>query len=177
MAASRNVGSTGGSRPSSRGKNGRFALWCFVGFVVLVVDQLTKLWAERTFEPGTYLPVFKGFNLLIAHNTGAAFSFLADAGGWQRWLFSGLAAAVIVAVVVLVRRHADKTLFSLALTLIAAGALGNLIDRSVHGYVIDFIDLYWNEWHWPAFNVADIAICAGAAGVVLDELRGVSKGR
>lgn len=153
----------------------RFALWLLLGFVILAADQATKFYFEHQFAPGDYLPVFKGFNLVLAHNTGAAFSFLADAGGWQRWGFTGLALVVVVAMLVLLWRHNNQKLFSLSLTLIAAGAFGNMIDRAVYGFVIDFLDFYWQGWHWPAFNIADIAICAGAAGLVLDEILGVQK--
>ena len=126
-------------------------------------------------DPGDVIPVCPGFNFVLAHNRGAAFSFLAGASGWQTWLFSLIALGVIAAVLRLLWKHSDRRLFSLALTLIAAGALGNFLDRSLSGYVVDFIDLYWQGWHWPAFNVADIAICAGAVGIVIDELRGVSR--
>ena len=95
-------------------------------------------------------------------------------GGWQRWALSGFALLVVVLATRLLWRHGERRLFSLALTLIVAGALGNLLDRMTSGYVIDFLDFYWRSWHWPAFNVADIAICAGAAGIVIDELLGVS---
>lgn len=155
----------------------RFSLWIALGFLVLALDQGSKFWFEHTFEPGSRLPVCPGFNLVLAHNSGAAFSFLADAGGWQRWLFSGLAAAVVVTILVLLWKHNGKKLFSLALTLVMAGALGNLIDRAVYGFVIDFLDFYVGNWHWPAFNVADIAICLGAGLMVLDELLGVSRER
>ena len=121
------------------------------------------------------LPVCTGFNLVLAHNTGAAFSFLADAGGWQRWAFTALAAAVIAAMTVLLWRHNHVKLFSLSLTCIAAGAMGNMIDRAVYGFVVDFLDFYWQGWHWPAFNVADIAICLGAFFLILEERRGVRK--
>lgn len=155
----------------------RFSLWIVLAFVLLVLDQSSKFWFEHSFEPGERLPVFPGFNFVLAHNNGAAFSFLADAGGWQRWLFSGLAFAVVVTILVLLWKHNGKKLFSLALTLIMAGALGNLIDRAVYGFVIDFLDFYVGTWHWPAFNVADIAICLGAGLVVLDEILGVSRER
>lgn len=150
----------------------KFALWMGLALVLLVIDQVTKIHFETSFSLGQVEPVFAGFNLVLAHNTGAAFSFLADAGGWQRWAFTGLALAVIVAMIVLLARNSHRTLMSLALTLIAAGAMGNMIDRAVYGYVVDFLDFYWQGWHWPAFNVADIAICGGAFFLILDELRG-----
>ncbi|MDO5532079.1 signal peptidase II [Sutterella sp.] len=188
-AASRPAGSTGrsagGSGASSSPKpsrpsgptTGKFALWTFLGFLVFVLDQVTKFWFERHLDPGDIHPVFPCFNLTLAHNYGAAFSFLAEMGGWQRWVLSAFALVVVVVVLRLLKRHSDRKLFSLALTLIAAGAIGNLADRVTSGYVIDFLDFYWRNWHWPAFNVADVAICTGAAGIVLDELLGLRKDR
>lgn len=155
----------------------RFSLWLLLGLVILVLDQVTKFYFEHSFLPGDSVPVFQGFNLVLAHNTGAAFSFLADAGGWQRWGFTGLALVVVSAMLALLWRHNNQKLFSLSLTMIAAGAFGNMIDRAVYGFVIDFLDFYWQTWHWPAFNVADIAICLGAAGLVLDELLNVKNRR
>ncbi len=160
----------GAGRPSGL----RFSLWALLGLVVLVIDQATKFWFERHLDPGDVLAVLPGFNLVLAHNYGAAFSLLAQMGGWQRWALSGFALLVVVLATRLLWRHGERRLFSLALTLIVAGALGNLLDRMTSGYVIDFLDFYWRSWHWPAFNVADIAICAGAAGIVIDELLGVS---
>ena len=112
---------------------------------------------------------------MLAHNRGAAFSFLANAGGWQQGLFVTLAFVIIISMVRLLWQYNHRTLFALALTLIAAGAAGNLLDRVGYGYVVDFIDLHWAGWHWPAFNVADIAICLGAFAFIVDELRGVRK--
>ena len=138
----------------------------------------SKFWFERHLDPGDFVPVIDGFfNLTLAHNYGAAFSFLASMGGWQRWLFSAIALAVIVVALRLLWKHSRQTLFALSLTLILSGALGNLIDRSLWGYVIDFLDFYLGTWHWPAFNIADTAICLGAAGIIIDELIGVSKER
>lgn len=140
---------------------GRFALWSVLGTAILVLDQVSKFWFERNLDPGIQLPVTSFFNFVLAHNRGAAFSFLADAGGWQHGLFVTLAFVVIILMVRYLWFYNHRTLFALALTLVAAGAAGNLIDRVAHGYVIDFIDLHWQGWHWPAFNVADIAICTG----------------
>lgn len=156
---------------SARPTPAKFAAWLCLELFVLGIDQATKIWFEQNFSLGEVLPVCTGFNLVLAHNTGAAFSFLADAGGWQRWAFAALAAAVIVAMIVLLVRNSHRKLLSLSLTLIAAGALGNMIDRTVYGYVVDFLDFYWQGWHWPAFNVADVAICGGAFFLIVDELR------
>ncbi|WP_295480863.1 signal peptidase II [uncultured Sutterella sp.] len=160
-----------GGRPGGA----RFALWAFLGFLVLSLDQATKFWFERALDPGDVIAVFPGFNFVLAHNYGAAFSFLAEMGGWQRWVLSAFAFAVTAVVLRLLWKHNARTLFSLSLTLIAAGAVGNLCDRVSAGYVIDFLDFYWRNWHWPAFNVADVAICLGAAGIVVDEIRGASR--
>lgn len=149
--------------------------WMFLGALVLVLDQATKFWFEHRLDPGDVVDVLPGFSLVLAHNYGAAFSLLAQMGGWQRWLLSGFAVVVIGFIFRMLRRHGDRTLFCLALVLIGAGALGNLCDRILLGYVVDFIDLHWRNWHWPAFNVADIAICTGAAGIVLDEFRGAGR--
>lgn len=153
----------------------KFSLRTLFGFLVLSLDQATKFWFERAFDPGDIHPVLPGFNLVLAHNYGAAFSFLAEMGGWQRWVLSAFALVVVFVVLRMLWRHNARFLFSLSLTLIGAGALGNLCDRMTSGYVIDFLDFYWRNWHWPAFNVADIAICMGAAGIVIDEFRHVNK--
>lgn len=154
-----------------------FSLWLAFIALWVIFDQATKAYFEARLDPWESIPVAPSFNFVLAHNRGAAFSFLADAGGWQRWLFGTLAVAVVAGLLVMLWKHNGKRLFSLAASLICAGALGNLIDRAVHGYVIDFIDLYWRGWHWPAFNVADIAICAGCAFFIWDELRSVSRSR
>lgn len=113
----------------------RFSLWFFFGFLIVVLDQATKFYFEHAMDPGDVIPVAPGFNFVLAHNRGAAFSFLANAGGWQRWFFTILAAAVVIFVLRLLWKHGGKRLFSLSLTLIAAGAAGNLIDRALAGYV------------------------------------------
>jgi len=112
-----------------------------------------------------------------AHNTGAAFSFLAAAGGWQRWFFTALGVAAAVFIVWQLRAHAGQKLFCFALASILGGAVGNVIDRVVHGYVVDFLDFHWHGWHFPAFNVADSAITVGAACLILDELLRVRRAR
>ncbi len=166
------------SRPGRSGASPlRFSLWIFLGACLVVLDQATKFWVAHEFTFGETRPVLPFMNLVLAYNRGAAFSFLAGAGGWQRWLFLGLGALVVVAVIVFLWRFSTKTLFALSLTLLAAGATGNMFDRLVYGHVIDFLDFYWAAWHWPAFNVADTLICLGAGGIVLDELLGLSRGR
>ena len=145
--------------------------WLWLSGLVIGLDQSSKWLAERLLVPGQAVPVLPCFNLTLLYNTGAAFSFLAQAGGWQRWFFLLLSLAISIVLVIWIGRlQRGQTLLALALSLILGGAVGNLIDRVVHGHVIDFIDLYYDRWHWPAFNVADSAITVGAILLVLDNL-------
>jgi len=147
--------------------------WLWLSGLVIALDQSSKWLAERLLVPGQPIPVLPCFNLTLLYNTGAAFSFLAQAGGWQRWFFLLLSLTISLVLVIWIGRlQRGQTLLALALSLILGGAVGNLIDRVVHGHVIDFIDLYYNHWHWPAFNVADSAITVGAILLVLDNLYG-----
>lgn len=150
--------------------------WYALAVLVVVLDQLSKLWIAAHFEFGEVLPVLPVFDLVLAHNTGAAFSFLHDAGGIQRWLFSGIAIAASVWIVMLLRKHAAERWFALALTLILGGALGNLVDRIAYGYVIDFLSFHWAEHYFPAFNLADSAITLGALLLIGDSFRGKTHG-
>jgi signal peptidase II len=136
--------------------------------LVIVLDQLSKRWISSHFANGESVSVTPFFNLSLAHNQGAAFSFLNDAGGWQRWMFSGIAAGASVWIIRLLNRHRGQMLFCFALALIMGGALGNLADRILYGYVVDFLDFYWDVHHFPAFNLADSAITCGAALLLLD---------
>ena len=145
--------------------------WLSLSALVIVLDQLSKAWITNHFAYGENLTVFSTFNLVLAHNTGAAFSFLSDAGGMQRWLFSIIAVIASVWIISLLRKHASQLLFSLALSLILGGALGNLIDRIVYGYVVDFLSFHWGEHYFPAFNVADSAITCGAFLMILDSFK------
>lgn len=145
--------------------------WLVLAVLVIALDQASKLWISSHFMYGESLPLIPYFNFVLAHNTGAAFSFLSDAGGWQRWFFSLIALVAAVWIVRLLRQHAHETLFCLSLALVLGGALGNLIDRVAYGYVVDFIDFYVSSWHFPAFNVADSAISVGAALLILDSFR------
>lgn len=151
----------------------RFGLkrWLSLSALIIVLDQMSKMWISSHFIYGESLRVTDFFNLVLAHNSGAAFSFLNDAGGWQRWLFSVIAVVAAVWIVRLLRQHAAETLFCLALTLVLGGALGNLVDRVAYGYVVDFLDFYWGNAHFPAFNVADSAISVGAALLFLDSFK------
>ena len=145
--------------------------WLWLSALVIALDQLSKAWITSHFAHGESLTVLSIFNLVLAHNTGAAFSFLHDAGGVQRWLFSIIAVVASVWIVTLLRKHSAQTLFSLALSLILGGALGNLIDRITYGYVIDFLHFHWDEHYFPAFNLADSAITCGALLMILDSMR------
>ena len=145
--------------------------WLSLSALIIVLDQASKLWITSHFAYGESLTVLSVFDLVLAHNTGAAFSFLSDAGGMQRWLFSGIAIVASVWIVLLLRRHAAQTLFALALSLILGGALGNLIDRIAYGYVVDFLHFHWNEHYFPAFNLADSAITCGAFLLILDSFK------
>ncbi len=155
----------------------RLGAWLSLAALVVVLDQLTKALIQRSFSFGERLPVIEGlFDLILVYNEGAAFSFLAGAGGWQRWFFVVLGLAAAAFIVHLLRRHGSQRMFALGLALILGGALGNVIDRLVHGHVVDFLLLHWRNWYFPAFNVADSAITAGAAALILDELRRMRRG-
>lgn len=143
-------------------------LWWLMA-LVLLLDQLSKqvvIANMQLFDSIELLPVF---NLTYVRNYGAAFSFLSDAGGWQRWFFTLIAVVISVVLAVwLARNNRAQVKLNLALSLVLAGAIGNLIDRSVYGYVIDFLHVYYQNWHYPAFNIADSAICIGAALLIWD---------
>jgi len=137
--------------------------WLGLSLIVIVLDQLTKWWISTTFELYESIAVMPFFNLTLVHNTGAAFSFLAQAGGWQRWFFTAIAIVVsIVLIVWLTRLEKNQYGMATALSLVLGGAIGNVIDRIAYGYVIDFLDFYYQNWHYPAFNIADMAIVLGA---------------
>jgi len=145
--------------------------WLALAASLVAVDQATKYAAVQALAGGRLVEVTPFFNLTLVYNTGAAFSFLSDASGWQRWFFVALALGASAWIVHLLRRHAGQRLFSLALALVLAGAVGNVIDRLVVGAVIDFLDFHALGYHWPAFNVADSAITCGAVLLVWDALR------
>lgn len=142
--------------------------WYLIAFTVLLIDQISKHWIESLYDHGHSMPVTPFFNLVLTYNPGAAFSFLADAGGWQRHLFTGLALVVSVVLIWLLPKHHHEKRLAWAMSLILGGALGNAIDRIVFGHVIDFLDFYVGRYHWPAFNLADTAICIGAFLLILD---------
>ena len=155
------------------------SLWPWLGIaaVIILADQFTKTLIVGAFQLGDSHTVTSFFNIVRAHNTGAAFSFLAGAGGWQRWFFIGLGIAAALFIVWMLRSHAGQRLFSWALALILGGALGNVIDRFIHGYVVDFLQFHYAGWAFPSFNVADSAITIGAACLILDELLRVRRAR
>ena len=143
--------------------------WLWLAVIVLVLDLGSKMWVMGHFQLGESMPLIPFFNLTYAHNPGAAFSFLADKDGWQRRFFAGIALAIVIALLVLMyRSSAAQRLNNIAFAMIIGGALGNLFDRMVHGFVIDFIDFYVNDWHYPIFNLADSFICVGAVLVILE---------
>jgi signal peptidase II len=144
--------------------------WLWLSLAVIVVDQVTKNWILAAFRPGEDLPLTPFASLVLAFNTGAAFSFLAGEDGWQRWLFAAIAVAACAAMVWFMRRGGNA-LFSAGLALIIGGAIGNLYDRLALGHVVDFILLHWRGWYYPAFNVADSAITLGAAALIIDSFR------
>lgn len=156
--------------------NGRFALnWYLLSLVVIILDQWTKWLAETNLTFLEPVPVIEPFlNWTLAYNYGAAFSFLADAGGWQKWFFSGMAILMSLFLIVYLPKAPRKTkLLSLGLALVLGGAIGNLIDRLLHGHVIDFIHVHYADvWHYPIFNIADvgifIGICIGVVLIVID---------
>jgi signal peptidase II len=161
----------------ARGTSSGWLPWLGLALAVLIADQFTKVLITGYYRLGdsTYLTPF--FNIVRAHNTGAAFSFLAGASGWQRWFFTAVGIAAAVFIVWMLRSHAGQKLFSFALASILGGAIGNVIDRVLHGYVVDFIQVHWRGWYFPAFNVADSAITVGAACLILDELLRVRRAR
>ncbi|MEW6119415.1 MAG: signal peptidase II [Pseudomonadota bacterium] len=152
--------------------NASLLRWLGLAFAVIVVDHLTKFWVSSVLDYQEFVPVLPFFSLVLVHNTGAAFSFLADAGGWQRWFFIAVGALATVVILRLLRRHAHEPRLAIPLALVLGGALGNVIDRIVLGYVVDFLYFHYRSFAWPAFNIADSAIFVGAVWLVWDSLRG-----
>ena len=163
---------------NSNSASRRLAPWLGVIALVILADQLSKIVIAKTLAYGEHMSVLHGFfDLTLIYNKGAAFSFLSNAAGWQRWFFTGIGIAAALFIVFLLARHGTQRLFAFALALIAGGALGNVVDRVIHGHVIDFILVYWRDWSFPAFNVADSAITIGAVLLILDELLRVRRAR
>ena len=147
---------------ASSSKRSPLLPWLGIALVIILLDQFTKTLILGYFQLGDSRYVTSFFNIVRVHNTGAAFSFLADAGGWQRWFFIGLGAVATVFIIWMLRQHGGQRLFSWALSLILGGAIGNVVDRLLHGYVVDFIQVHAGGWYFPSFNVADSAITVGA---------------
>jgi signal peptidase II len=162
-------------RSSSSGPS----LWLWLGLALLVVvlDQLSKTLILGSFQLNDSRALTSWFNLVRVHNTGAAFSFLAGASGWQRWFFVGLGTVASAFIVWMLKKHPGQKLFCFAVTMIMGGAIGNVVDRLLHGYVVDFIQVHYGGWYFPAFNLADSAITLGAICLILDELLRVRRGR
>lgn len=159
-------------------------LWLAIVLLIVISDQLSKFLILQTFAYGEGRTITSFFNLVRVHNTGAAFSFLANAGGWQRWFFTAIAFAAVLFMSWMIRQHPQQRLFCTSLSLIMGGAMGNVIDRLMHGYVVDFFDFHWPflsglfyRGHFPAFNIADASISVGAALLILDEILRVRRGR
>lgn len=154
-------------------------LWIWLGLALAVVllDQLSKTVVIGAFGLNHSQPVTSWFNLVRVHNSGAAFSFLAGASGWQRWFFVGLGTLASGFIVWMLKKHPTQKLFCFAVTMIMGGAIGNVVDRLLHGHVVDFIQLHHGGWYFPAFNLADSAITLGAACLILDEIQRVRRAR
>ncbi len=144
--------------------------WLALAFIIVLADQFCKWLVVGHFALGDSLKVLDFFNLVRVHNSGAAFSFLSSAGGWQRWLFTGIGFFAVALILWMLRSHSGEKLLAFALANILGGAIGNVLDRLMHGYVVDFIDLHWFGWHFPAFNIADSAISVGAVCLILGEI-------
>ena len=151
--------------------------WLGLALILLIADQFTKVLILGYYRLGDATYVTSFFNVVRAHNTGAAFSFLASAAGWQRWFFTAIGVAAAVFIIWMLKSHAGQKLFSFAMACILGGAVGNVIDRTLHGYVVDFLDFHYGNWHFPAFNIADSAITVGAICLVLDELGRVRRAK
>lgn len=144
--------------------------WLLLASVLIVLDQLTKLYFDASLRYGQRIAVLPFFDFTLLYNPGAAFSFLAQADGWQRWFFTVLGLFASAFILVMMHKSRSNKRLMLALTLILGGALGNVIDRIAYGHVVDFLLFYWKDWHYPAFNIADTCITLGAILLILDEL-------
>jgi signal peptidase II len=145
--------------------------WYGISAVVIALDLYTKHLIEAAFAYGDMLTITSFFDLVRYHNQGAAFSFLADAGGWQKWFFSGISVVAAIVITYLIQKHRTEKLFCVGLALVLGGAIGNLYDRVTLGYVVDFLNFHYQDLYWPAFNVADSAICIGVGLLLLDSFK------
>ena len=146
------------------------ATWLGLSLVLLILDQFTKVMVIGAYKLGDSTTVTSFFNLVRVHNEGAAFSFLAGASGWQRWLFTGIGVVAALFILWMLRSHSGQRLFAFALACILGGAIGNLVDRIAYGHVVDFLQFHYGGWYFPSFNVADSAITIGAGALILDEV-------
>ncbi len=151
--------------------------WLGLALVILIIDQFTKVLVLGYYHLGDSTRVTTFFNLVRVHNEGAAFSFLADAAGWQRWFFTAVGIGAALFIVWMLRAHPGQRLFAFAMSCILGGAIGNVIDRLLHGYVVDFLQFHYAGWYFPSFNMADSAITIGAIAMILDELLRVRRAR
>ena len=176
-------GKPGGFKSAAPKLSPSLAPWLAWAAIVLVLDQFTKTLILGYYQLGDSTPVTSFFNVVRVHNLGAAFSFLADAGGWQRWFFTGIGVVAVGFMLWMLKSHPGQKLFAFAVSSLLGGALGNVLDRLLHGYVVDFLDFHW-PWlagvfhggHFPAFNLADAAITLGAVCLILDEVLRVRRG-
>ena len=164
---------------ATRSSSGAPSLWVWLGLAVLVVllDQLSKTVIVGMFQLYDSRAVTSWFNLVRVHNSGAAFSFLAGASGWQRWFFVGLGTLASGFIVWMLKKHSEQKLFCFDISMIMGGAIGNVVDRLLHGHVVDFIQLHYGGWYFPSFNLADSAITLGAVCLILDEILRVRRAR
>ena len=161
----------------AKNKNASLLPWLAIALIVILLDQFTKTLIIGNFQLNDSRTVTSFFNVVRVHNSGAAFSFLAGASGWQRWFFVGLGIVASGFIVWMLRSHGGQKLFGWALALILGGAIGNVVDRLLHGYVVDFIQVHAGGWYFPSFNVADSAISVGAVLLIVDELLRVRRSR
>ena len=151
--------------------------WLGLALLLLIADQFTKVLILGYYRLGDATHVTSFFNVVRVHNLGAAFSFLSSASGWQRWFFTGIGIVAALFIIWMLKSHAGQKLFSFSMACILGGAVGNVVDRTLHGYVVDFLDFHYANWHFPAFNVADSAITVGAICLIMDELLRVRRAK
>lgn len=175
--AGRDAGTAGRAARTPRGRAWRFWAWLGAAVLIVLLDQAAKAYFDSHLHYGERLHILPFFDFTLLHNSGAAFSFLAEGQGWQRWLFTAIAIGAAALIINLLRRDSGQPLFCSSLTAILGGAVGNVVDRIQHGHVVDFLLFYWRDWYFPAFNIADVAITCGAILLILDELLRVGRER
>jgi len=177
MARKPNLAQATLSRNYKSGSSAGLLPWLAWALLVLMLDQFTKVLIMGYYQLGDSTMVTGFLNVVRVHNSGAAFSFLASAGGWQRWFFTAIGIVAALLMLWLLKLHAGQKLFAFAIASVLGGAVGNVVDRVLHGHVVDFLDFHWAGRHFPAFNVADSAITLGVTCLILDELMRVRRGR